>query len=53
MHYTAETAKQEHPDCLTVFIGPCLSKRKEAQEDDLVNYVLTFQELKAMISLKK
>ncbi|MDD3922661.1 MAG: monomeric [FeFe] hydrogenase [Endomicrobiaceae bacterium] len=52
MHYTAEIAKNEHPDCLTVFIGPCLSKRKEAQEDNLVDYVLTFQELKAMISTK-
>jgi len=52
MHYTAEIAKKEHPDCLTVFIGPCLSKRKEAQEDGLINYVLTFQELKAMISAK-
>ena len=31
MHYTAEIAKKLYPDCITVFIGPCLSKRKEAK----------------------
>lgn len=53
LHYTAKIAKQEYPDFLTVFISPCLSKRKEAQEDEFVDYVLTFQELKAMISAKE
>lgn len=52
LHYTAKIAKQEFPDCLTVFISPCLSKRKEAQEDEFVDYVITFQELKAMLSAK-
>ena len=52
MHYTAEIAKQKYSDCITVFICPCLSKRKEAQEDSLVDYVLTFQELQAIIKTK-
>ena len=52
MHYTAELAKKEVPQGITVFIGPCLSKRKEAQTDENVDYVLTYQELKAMISGK-
>ena len=52
MHYTAEIANQMYPDSITVFIGPCLSKRKEAQEDPLVDYVLTFQELQAIINTK-
>lgn len=52
MHYTAEIAKQKYPDCITVFMGPCLSKRKEAQEDPLVDYVLNFQELQAIINTK-
>lgn len=52
LHYTAQIAKQEISDCLTVFISPCLAKRKEGQEDEFVDYVLTFQELKAMISAK-
>ncbi len=36
-----------HPDALTVFIGPCIAKKSEAREKDLVgavDYVLTFQE---------
>lgn len=40
------TLKEEHPDCHTVFIGPCISKKEEAdQYPGLVDYVLTFQEL--------
>jgi [FeFe] hydrogenase (group B1/B3) len=52
MHYTAEMIKKEMPDAVTVFISPCLSKRKEAQEDTLVDYVITFEELGAMIKGK-
>ncbi|MDR1123136.1 MAG: monomeric [FeFe] hydrogenase [Elusimicrobiota bacterium] len=49
MHYTAELIRREIPGALTVFVSPCLSKRKEAQEDPFVDYVITFEELKAMI----
>lgn len=41
--------KQLHPGAVTVFIGPCMAKKKEAKEVDIadaVDYVLTFQELK-------
>jgi iron only hydrogenase large subunit-like protein len=44
----ARTIKVLHPDALTVFIGPCLAKKAEAREQDLVgdvDYVLTFQEV--------
>lgn len=37
-----------HPDATTVFIGPCLAKKAEAREGDLigaVDFVLTFQEV--------
>ncbi len=40
--------KQLHPDAVTVFIGPCMAKKKEAREPDIadaVDYVLTFQEV--------
>ena len=40
--------KQIHPDAVTVFIGPCIAKKKEAREPDIadaVDYVLTFQEV--------
>lgn len=36
-----------HPDAVTVFIGPCLAKKKEAKEPDIcdaIDVVLTFQE---------
>ena len=39
--------KKLHPDAVTVFIGPCMAKKKEAREPDIadaVDYVLTFQE---------
>ncbi|MEG1442182.1 MAG: [Fe-Fe] hydrogenase large subunit C-terminal domain-containing protein, partial [Oscillospiraceae bacterium] len=38
--------KQEHPDCYTVFIGPCISKKDEAgRYENIVDCVLTFEEL--------
>lgn len=39
--------KKLHPDAVTVFIGPCMAKKKEAREPDIadaVDYVLTFRE---------
>lgn len=41
--------KQINPKCKVVFIGPCIAKKAEAKEKDLLNdidYVLTFSELK-------
>lgn len=52
MHYTAEIAKKDNPDCLTVFIGPCIAKKKEGIDDDLVDYVLTIEEVGAMFMAK-
>ncbi len=49
MYYTAELVKQEMPDCVAVFVGPCLAKRAEAEWDKNVDYVLTFEELGAML----
>ena len=48
MYYTAEMLKKEQPDCVSVFIGPCLAKRTEAEYDPNVDYVLTFEEIGAM-----
>ncbi len=48
MHYTAELAKQRDPDCVTVFVGPCVAKRYEGINDPLIDYVLTFEELGAL-----
>lgn len=49
MHYTAEMVKAQTPDAITVFIGPCVAKRREGLEDALVDYVLTFEETGAML----
>ena len=53
MHYTAELAKKEDPDCVTVFIGPCLAKRREGLEDEFVDYVLSIEELGALLTAKE
>jgi len=49
MHYTAEIVKQRTPEAVTVFIGPCIAKRREAMGDDLVDGVLTTDEFGAML----
>ena len=42
--------KQEHPGCKVVFIGPCLSKKKEAEKyEGIIDVVLTFKELDAWL----
>lgn len=42
--------KKEHPDAYTVFIGPCISKKAEAESyPDAVDCVLTFEELSAWL----
>lgn len=48
MIYTAHQIKKEHPGSKVVFIGPCLSKKLEAIQDhvkDFVDFVITFEEL--------
>ncbi len=38
--------KEEHPDAYTVFIGPCISKKEEAEQyPGIVDAALTFEEL--------
>jgi len=53
MHYTAEIAKKEYPGCITVFIGPCLAKRREGMDDELVDYVISIEELGALFVAKE
>lgn len=46
--------KKLYPEAVTVFIGPCMAKKKEAQEPDIadaVDYVLTFQEVQDMFEV--
>lgn len=53
MHYTAEIAKEKFPGCVTVFIGPCIAKRREAFDDDFVDYVLSVEEISALFAAKE
>lgn len=48
MHYTAELVKQENPETITVFVGPCVAKREEGLQDDMVDFVITNTELIAL-----
>lgn len=52
MHYTAEIARKADPDCITVFIGPCLAKRREGMDDDFVDYVLSIEDVGALFIAK-
>ena len=53
MYYTAEKAKKRDPDCITVFISPCSSKRKEALDNPNVDYVINFEELGSILVAMK
>lgn len=42
--------KKEHPDALVVFVGPCISKKSEAEQyPGIIDGVLTFDELQQML----
>lgn len=49
MIYTARMVKKEDPSKVTVFIGPCVAKRHEGFYDPDVDFVLSFEELGAML----
>lgn len=49
MMYSADMAKERFPETKTVFIGPCIGKRKEGKKNDKVDYVLSFEELNALL----
>ena len=49
---TAQMLKKQDPECGVVFIGPCIAKKQEAI-DTAVDYVLTVEELAAMLISKQ
>ena len=50
MYYIAEIVREELPDYVSVFVGPCLAKRLEAERNPNVDYVLIFEEIQAMFT---
>lgn len=49
MAISAHWIKEADPKDVTVFIGPCVAKRTEALQNPDVDYVLTFEELGAVL----
>lgn len=49
---TARLVKEIDPEGVTVFIGPCIGKKHEKLEYPEVDYVLTFEELSALIDAR-
>jgi [FeFe] hydrogenase (group B1/B3) len=52
LYYIAEKVKSEHKDALTVFISPCIAKKKEVQENSNVDYAINYEELAALFNAK-
>ncbi|MDR0800014.1 MAG: monomeric [FeFe] hydrogenase [Endomicrobium sp.] len=52
LYYISKKVKNECKDAITVFISPCVSKKKEAQENDNVDYVINYEELMALFNVK-
>ena len=51
--YTGKIAREKYPDAITVFIGPCIAKRFEAYYLDSVDYMMSFEELGALLVAKE
>lgn len=47
LYYTSEIVKKEHPDAISVFFTPCTAKRKEVQNNPMIDYAISFEELGA------
>ena len=52
MYYTALVAKERHPDAKIVFVGPCLAKRIEIENNPNIDYALVFADIDAMLKAK-
>lgn len=52
MAFTAREIRNNDAMTVTVFIGPCVAKRKEAFDNPDVDYVLTFEELACLFEAR-
>ncbi len=48
----AKILKKRFPDADVVFIGPCIAKKREAEESGLIKAVLTFDDFNALLEEK-
>lgn len=51
MQYTARLLKEQDPNCVTVFVGPCMAKRIEGMNDEFTDYVLNNKEIAALFEV--
>ena len=49
----ARQLKKAYKNCAVVFVGPCLAKKRESAESGIIDAVLTFEELEAMLAEAK
>lgn len=52
MIFNGRLAKKDDPECITVFVGPCMAKRREGFDSDVIDYVLTVDEVDALFAAK-
>ncbi len=52
MTATSRLIKKMDPDAVVVFVGPCIAKKTEKETQVGTDYVLTFEELAALIEAK-
>ncbi len=52
MAFTGQIAAKDFPGAVKVFIGPCIAKRRESQHDPNVDFVMTFEELGALMAAR-
>lgn len=53
LFYTAQIVREQYPDAISVFVSPCVAKRKEGMNNKNVDYVMNYQELNALIKGRK
>ncbi len=52
MHFTARLVRENDPEALVVFVGPCVAKRREILDDPIVDHYLSFEELAALFTAR-
>ena len=53
LYYTAQLVKEKDPECISVFVSPCVAKRTEGMQNENVDYVMNFEELGALFVGRK
>ncbi len=53
MHAHGDDIKKRNPHAKVVFVGPCISKKHEADQIDSIDVVLTYDELSKMLEEKQ